>query len=96
MLVQILRPLLLVFGIVLCFCTSTLTCMKALMNRWTADTVGEHVQQYVCLPVNSDEIHTPDLFPAPGWIPPYHDDENETTDLKTDETFYFTYCAFAI
>ena len=38
---------LMVFGILLCICTCTLTCMKALMNKWIGAVVGGETEQYV-------------------------------------------------
>ncbi len=41
MIFHILIPVLIVFGITLCFCTCALTCMRALMYKWITGVVGE-------------------------------------------------------
>ena len=70
MLVQLLIPVLLTFGIRLCFCSCTLTCMKALMYRWIGDTVTGHVGAYMQLSRDDLANESPDLFPLPDWFLP--------------------------
>ena len=70
MLVQLLIPVLLTFGIRLCFCSRTLTCIKALMYRWIGDTVTGHVGAYMQLSRDDLVNESPDLFPLPDWFLP--------------------------
>ena len=82
MLVQLLIPVLLTFGIILCFCSCTLTCMKALMYRWVGDTVTGHVGTYMQLSRNDLANKPRDVFPLPDWFPPQNPfDSDEECDV---------------
>ena len=53
--IHVLIPVVIVFGIVLCFCTCALTCMQALIYRWISSVVGGEKTLYVKIP--TETIH---------------------------------------
>lgn len=80
MIVHILIPVLIVFGITLCFCTCALTCMRALMYRWISGVVGgENTSLYVKIPLQLTNESRTELYSISEWAPgnPYSDSNDE-------------------
>lgn len=75
MMVQVLIPVTIVFGVALCFCTCALTCMKTLLHHWIDGIVGQRYRRYLRLnATDPSEGKESDLdpFPIPGWDPPFN------------------------
>lgn len=71
LIIHVLTPVLIVFGVALCFCSYALTCMRALMYRWIGGIVGGEKTLYVKIPLIMNRMSK--------WAPgnPFIDSENE-------------------
>uniref|UniRef100_A0A671TM20 Uncharacterized protein n=1 Tax=Sparus aurata TaxID=8175 RepID=A0A671TM20_SPAAU len=76
LIIHVLIPVLIVFGIGLCFCTCAVTCMRALIYRWISGVVGGEKTLYVKIPIHDTEQ---DVNSVMEWAPgnPYDDSNDE-------------------
>ncbi|XP_026227810.1 uncharacterized protein LOC113170109 [Anabas testudineus] len=68
--VQLLIPVVVVFGLMICFCTCSLTCMRALIYKWIGGILGqEQTSLYVKIPTNSTDTNALNINAVSEWAP---------------------------
>lgn len=86
---ELLIPVLIILGIMLCICTIAMASAKALIHKWVDTVVRDTLIVHQRLAQHFVQVEEPkpsysDLFPMPDWTPPFaHDTLDSDCELSS-------------